>query len=193
MMGKAFVLAGIAVYLSLMPLRGAGQEVQSSKSQVQNLKADSFNGDGIRAKTWRTLEEIAVEEKAMLDLRVDPPRDPEIPYLPAERFPFVAPYTDEEMGLRSMESPHSPFWNCTLIDIAASVTNTGFMDQRVTIIPILYLPEGGFAEQLYSAKPGQEVYRWLSQSVSPPERYGNQILYVGYRNDQTFTTIANFR
>lgn len=62
------------------------------------------------------------------------------------------------------------------------------MDQRVTIIPILYLPKGGFAEQLYNTQPGKEVYRWLSQSVSPPERYGNQTLYVGYRNDQTFTT-----
>ncbi len=74
----------------------------------------------------------------MLDLRADTPRDPQIPYLPAEKFPFAAPYTAEEMGLRAMEFPHSPFWNCTLIDIAASVTNTGFMDQRVTIVPILY-------------------------------------------------------
>jgi hypothetical protein len=69
-----------------------------------------------------------------------------------------------------------------------SVTNTGFMDQRVSIVPILYVPEGGFAGQLYATNPGQEVYRWLSQSVSPPERYGNQTLYVGYRNDHTFTT-----
>jgi Protein of unknown function (DUF1329) len=188
MMGKAFVLTGIALYLSLMPLRVAGQESQSPKLQVQNLKTDSFNADGKGTKTWRTLDELSAEEKAILDLRAETPRDSQIAYLPAEKFPFSAPYTAEEMGLRSMEFPHSPFWNCTLIDIAASVTNTGFMDQRVTIIPILYLPEGGFAEQLYSFKPGQEVYRWLSQSVSPPERYGNQTLYVGYRNDQTFTT-----
>ena len=62
----------------------------------------------------------------------------------------------------------------------------------MTIIPILYLPKGGFAEQLYNTQPGKEVYRWLSQSVSPPERYGNQTLYVGYRNDQTFTTKLDF-
>ena len=144
--------------------------------------------DDNHGKTWKAVDELSAEEKTTLDLRVETPRDAQIPYLPLERFPFIPPYTAEEMGLRAMEFPHSPFWNCTLIDIAMSVTNTGFMDQRVTIIPILYLPDGGFAEYLYTRKPGQEVYRWLSQSVSPPERYGNQTLYVGYRTDLTFPT-----
>ncbi len=144
--------------------------------------------DNAKGKTWRTVAELSGEEKVVIDLRTETPRDAHISYLPAERFPFSPPYTAEEMGYRSMEYPHTPYWSCTLIDIAATVTNTGFMDQRVTIIPVLYLPQGGFVDQLYSAKPGQEVYRWLSQSVSPPERYGNQTLYVGYRNDQTFTT-----
>ncbi len=186
MTSKGFILAGMIAFVGLLPLRVPGQEVQGAKSKVQGLDFAASNES--KTKTWKTLDELSVEEKAMLDLRVDTPRDPQIPYLPAEKFPFAAPYTAEEMGLRAMEFPHTPFWNCTLIDIAASVTNTGFMDQRVTIIPVLYLPEGGFAEQLYATKPGQEVYRWLSQSVSPPERYGNQTLYVGYRNDQTFTT-----
>lgn len=146
------------------------------------------NENGIRGKTWKTVDELSNEERAVLDLRTDTPRDPQMPYLPLERFPFTPPYTAEEMGLRAMEFPHTPFWNCTLIDIAMTVTNTGFMDQRVTIIPVLYLPEGGFAAQLYATRPGQEIYRWLSQSVSPPERYGNQTLYVGYRNDHSFTT-----
>ncbi|MBI3245547.1 MAG: DUF1329 domain-containing protein [Deltaproteobacteria bacterium] len=142
---------------------------------------------GRQGKTWKTVAELSEEEKSAIDLRTDAPRDAQIPYLPAERFPFTSPYTAEEMGLRSAEYPHTPFWNSTLIDIAATVTNTGFMDQRVTIIPVFYLPPS-FADQLYSAKPGQEIYRWLSQSVSPPERYGNQTLYVGYRNDRSFTT-----
>ena len=169
MMCRGVILAGIVVCLGLLPLRVTAEEVPGSQFQVPSA-------DGMRIKTWKTVEELSAEEKARLDLRVETPRDSLIPYLPAEKFPFSAPYSAEEMGLRAMEFPHSPFWNCTLIDIAASVTNTGFMDQRVTIIPILYLSEGGFAEQLYSAKPGQEVYRWLSQSVSPPERYGNQTL-----------------
>ena len=144
--------------------------------------------DGDHQRTWRSVAELSQTEKAELDLRTDTPRDPQVPYLPAEKFPFAPPYTAEEMGLRSMEFPHSPFWNCTLIDIGVTITHTGFLDQRVSIIPILYLPEQGFLEHLYHSKPGQDLYRWLSQSVSPPERYGNQTLFIGYRTDQGFTT-----
>jgi len=172
--------------LGMLSLSAIAEDAQSPKPEVQSLAAGRENG--ARPKTWKALAELSAEEKVSLDLRDDSPRDSQFPYLPAEKFPFTAPYTAEEMGIRSMEYPHSPYWNCTLIDIASTVTNTGFMDQRVTIIPILYLPKGGFAEQLYNTQPGKEVYRWLSQSVSPPERYGNQTLYVGYRNDQTFTT-----
>ncbi|MGE0680255.1 MAG: DUF1329 domain-containing protein [Candidatus Binatia bacterium] len=168
------VWSGLVIVLCLTSLKATAQEVQGR--------------EGARSQTWKTVEELSSEEKELLDLRTETPRDQQIPYLPAERFPFSPPYTAEEMGLRAMEFPHSPNWNCTLIDIAATVTNTGFLDQRVTIIPIAYLPEGGFAEQLYGMKPGQEVYRWLSQSVAPAERYGNQTLYVGYRTDQEFRT-----
>ncbi len=138
--------------------------------------------------TWKSVDQLSAEERGLLDFRQDSPRHTTVPYLPAEPFPFAPPYTAEEMALRAMEFPHSPFWDCTLIDMAFSVTNTGFMDQRVTIIPILYFPQGGFGEHLYTVTPGQEVYRWLSQSVSPPERYGSQTLWIGYRTDRTFTT-----
>src|SRR5581483_12003156 len=177
--------ASLFLSIWLLPLPTSAQTVQGLESKVQSPEKHS---DGTKPKTWKTLAELSAEERASLDLRTGTPRDSQFPYLPAEKFPFTAPYTAEEMGIRSMEYPHSPYWNCTLIDIAATVTNTGFLDQRVTIIPILYLPQGGFMEQLYNTQPGKEVYRWLSQSVSPPERYGNQTLYVGYRNDQTFTT-----
>jgi len=172
---------GLVIAVCLTPRLATTQDIQRPRLNVQGA-------DAARSQTWKTVDEMSVEEKALLDFRTETPRDAQILYLPAERFPFAPPYTAEEMGLRSMEFPHSPYWNCTLIDIAATVTNTGFMDQRVTIIPIHYLPQGGFAEQLYGMKPGQEVYRWLSQSVAPAERYGNQTLYVGYRTDQKFTT-----
>jgi hypothetical protein len=187
---KEFVWVVIVVALGLMPLWAAAQGGKSLESRVQSL--ESAKGNGIKPKTWKTLAELSAEEKASLDLRDETPRDAQLPYLPAERFPFSPPYTAEEMGIRSMEFPHSPFWDCTLIDIGATVTNTGSMDQRASIIPTLYLPKGGFAEHLYTTKPGQELYRWLSQSVLPPERYGNQTLYVGYRNDLTFTTKFDF-
>ena len=150
--GKIFLAVGIIVNVLLL-------------SGVFTARAGENDNHG---KTWKTVDELSAEEKALLDLRAETPRDAEIPYLPLERFPFTAPYTAEEMGIRAMEFPHSPYWNCTLIDIAMSVTNTGFMDQRVTIIPILYLPEGGFAEYLYTRKPGQEVYRWFPNRCPRP-------------------------
>jgi hypothetical protein len=105
--------------------------------------------DGTPHKTWKTIAELSATEQAQLDLRTGTPRDPQVPYLPAERFPFSPPYTAEEMGLRSMKFPHTPFWNLTLIDIGVTVTHTGFLDQRVSIIPTLYLPPNGFLDHLY--------------------------------------------
>ena len=147
----------------------------------------SVGQDGTSGKNWKTLAELSSTEKAQIDLSTDTPRDSRVPYLPAERFPFSAPYTAEEMGLRSMEYPHTPYWNLTLIDIGITITNTGFLDQRVSIIPTLYLPNS-FVDQLYQIPPGQEVFRWLSQAVAPPERYGTQSLFIGYRSDQHLTT-----
>ncbi len=95
-------------------------------------------GGPIPPKTWKTVAELTDEEKSAIDLRSDTPRDASVAYLPAEPFPFQLPYTAEEMALRAMGFPHSPFWDCILIDMAFSVTNSGFMDQRVTLIPILY-------------------------------------------------------
>lgn len=66
--------------------------------------------DGRRGKTWKTVDELTDEEKAVLDLRTDTPRDPHLPYLPQERFPVTPLYTAEEMGLQAMEFLHTPFW-----------------------------------------------------------------------------------
>jgi hypothetical protein len=49
-------------------------------------------------KTWKTIDELSAEERAELDFLVETPRDPRIPYLPAEAYPFSPPYTAEELG-----------------------------------------------------------------------------------------------
>jgi len=66
--------------------------------------------DGTPHKTWKTIAELSATEQAQIDLRTGSPRDPQVPYLPAERFPFSPPYTAEEMGLRSLpgETPIVP-------------------------------------------------------------------------------------
>src|SRR5215208_1845980 len=127
MMGKKSVGIGCLFLLLLLPFGASAQETQAPKSKVQGSESKVQSLDSRRGKTWKTVAELSAEEKAGLDLRTDTPRDAQFPYLPAEKFPFTVPYTAEEMGLRSAEFPHSPYWNCTLIDIAATVTNTGFL------------------------------------------------------------------
>ncbi|HEV8713584.1 MAG TPA: hypothetical protein VGX03_12250, partial [Candidatus Binatia bacterium] len=48
--------------------------------------------DGAQGKTWKTLTELSAVEQAQIDLGTDTPRDPQVSYLPAERFPFSPPY-----------------------------------------------------------------------------------------------------
>lgn len=39
--------------------------------------------------TWKTVSELSESERADIDLRPDTLRDPQIPYLPAEKYPFL--------------------------------------------------------------------------------------------------------
>src|SRR5439155_20264270 len=66
-------------------------------------------------KTWKTLDELSPAERAGLDLRTETPRDPQIPYLPAEPYPFSPPYTEEALGYVAFELDTllprlSPLW-----------------------------------------------------------------------------------
>lgn len=139
-------------------------------------------------QTWRPVAELSQKERARIDLRIHTSRDSQLPYLPAERFPFSPPYTAEEMGLRAMEFPHSPLWNCLIIDINATVTAMGLLDQGVSLTATLYLPQSGFLSHLYHTKPGQEVFRWLSHIVVPPEPVGSHNLFIGYHTGPSFMT-----
>ena len=62
--------------------------------------------------SWQTVETLSNEELQAVDLATDTPRHAEFPYLPAEAYPFSAPYTAEEMGYRAMEFTQRPRWSC---------------------------------------------------------------------------------
>ncbi len=49
-------------------------------------------------RSWKTVDELSPEELREVDLATDTPRHAQIPYMPAEPYPFTAPYTAEEMG-----------------------------------------------------------------------------------------------
>ena len=139
-------------------------------------------------RMWKTVSELSETERADIDLRPDTPRDPQIAYLPAEKYPFSPPYTAEEMGYRAMEFPHMPRWSAAFADGFGSITSSGFLQQAKTAGGILSVHADGLASYLYAIPPGDEYFRWLFQDTAPPENYGNQILMVGYRTDQTFST-----
>ena len=110
-------------------------------------------------RTWHSVQDLSSHERKNLDLSTQSPRDLQRPNFLKEKVPFAAPYSAEEIGLRAMEFPHTPLWNCLLIDIGVTVTADGFLDQQVGMSAILSLPPRGFLGHLYDIQPGQELFR----------------------------------
>ena len=75
--------------------------------------------------TWKTVEELSPQELSEVELATDTPRSATIPYMPAEAYPFTAPYTAEEMGYRLMEFSQRPRWSCMFANLWGSITPQG--------------------------------------------------------------------
>ena len=156
---------------------------------VQPLWA-AENQNGRPEKTWKTLAELSDEERVEIDMAQDTPRDTNIPYLPAEAYPFRAPYTAEEMGFRAMEFPHMPRWNCVQVEDMGLLTPSGSLSSSQILVLSHYRKPEGLMGHL-TAQPGELVAHWLTQDLSPPENYGNQMLFILYRTDQEKRTKAD--
>jgi hypothetical protein len=146
--------------------------------------ADGENGDP--SHSWKTVSELSAEDLSQVDMRSDTPRHLEYPYLPVEAYPFLPPFTPEEMGYRSMEFTQRPRWSCALANLFGSISSEGsLLGQGRAVNLIMYpAPEGAGLELL--KKPGEEVYRQLTQQLFPPESYTSQTLVIRYRTDQQF-------
>ena len=147
-------------------------------------------------KTWKTIEELSPTDKAELDLRTETPRDAQIPYLPAEQYPFAPPYTAEEMAYREMEFPHVSRWSHLIADSFGTLTSGGYLNQGVTIGVNFYMgennaTEGGVLAQLRTA-PGKDYERMVFYYTSPPESLGEQNLWILYRTDLKATTQLDY-
>jgi hypothetical protein len=156
-----------------------------SQGESQALSPQVRNHDG--ARTWKTVNELPAEERSRIDFSPETTRHPEFPYLPAEPYPFQPPFTAEEMGYRMMEFTQRPRWSCALANLFGSITNRGFLlNQGQAVNLIAYPSPIGVAEEL-SRKPGEEIYRQLTQHIHPPEAHGSQNMMISYRTDKTFT------
>ncbi len=165
----------------------------SSFVTTKDLYAAEIGSGG---KTWKTIEELATTEKADIDLRTDTPRDAQLPYIPAEHYPFAPPYTAEEMAYRAMEFPHVPRWSHAMADSFGSLTSGGYLNQGVTIGLNFYMvennaTEGGVPAQIRTA-PGKDYFRMVFYYTSPPESLGAQDLWILYRTDRTATTQLDY-
>jgi hypothetical protein len=76
---KGFTLIGIVFVVCLTPLPAGAQGVTNSQGQVEK-------GNKGQLKTWKTIDELSAEEKAVLDLRTETPRDSQVPYLVVTNF-----------------------------------------------------------------------------------------------------------
>jgi hypothetical protein len=142
--------------------------------------------NGAAPRTWKTVSELTPQELRQVDLRTETPRHPEYSYLPAEPYPFTPPYTAEEMGYRMMEFTQRPRWSCAYANLFGSISGEGaLLGQGRAVNLVAYpAPEGAAGE--LARKPGEEVYRQLTQHLYPPESYSSQTLVIRYRTDKQF-------
>lgn len=142
--------------------------------------------------TWRTLEEMSGEDRALFDASTSTPRDASIPYVPAEPYPFEAPYTAEEMGYRSAEFVHISRWSHALIDIFGVVTSSGFINQGASVSFVVANGRNGLEGYIRDTPPGEVYGKWAIYDTFPPESEGVQQLWTPFRTDKEFRTKMDF-
>ncbi|MGE3774006.1 MAG: DUF1329 domain-containing protein, partial [Gammaproteobacteria bacterium] len=143
-------------------------------------------------RTWRTVAELSDADRALFDPATTTPRDSALPYLPAEPWPFQAPYTAEEMGYRSTEFVHISRWQHSLIDVFGVITSSGYINQGAGVSYVMQTTPPGFDAYVRQVKAGDVYSRWLIYSMFPPETEAEQQLWVPYRTDAENRTKMDF-
>ncbi len=138
------------------------------------------------SRTWKMVEELAPEELKEVDLRTDTPRHPQLSYMPAEPYPFTAPYTAEEIGYRLMEFTQRPRWSCMFANMWGSISAQGVLMNPGRSVTFMDYPEPQGVAAEFVKKPGEEMYRYLNQNTSPPDAEGSQRMTIRYRTDHQF-------
>lgn len=143
-------------------------------------------------RTWRTVSELTPAERELYDPRTETPRDDQMPYLPAEPYPFEAPYTAEEMGYRSREFVHVSRWPHYMVDVFGVITPSGYTNQTAQVGYVMQESEPGLEGYIHGVAPGDTYARWLLFNIFPPETEGSQELWLPNRTDKEFRTKMDF-
>ncbi|MBV1931280.1 MAG: outer membrane lipoprotein-sorting protein [Porticoccaceae bacterium] len=140
------------------------------------------------AKSWRSVGELLPHELARLDLRGPGPRDSKIPYIPAEPYPFAAPFTVEEMTYRAMEFTQHARWSSVIVDVYGSMTGAGYMDQGVTITYKQWVAPAPGVQGQIETPPGESYVKMIHHFTYPPRIAGQQHMWHVKRSDQDLKT-----
>jgi len=155
------------------------------------LLAFSAHADEREAQ-WRTVADLTADEQALIDPRSDTPRDGEYPYVPAEPYPFSAPYTAEEMAYRMSEFVHIVRWPMAMVDVYGVITSSGYINQGVSISLTAPVAGDGMEGYIRGVKPGQVYSQWLTYDLFPPESEGGQQLWLPNRTDLEHRTKMDY-
>ncbi len=142
-------------------------------------------------RTWRTPDEMGALERARVDWEGDGPRDAETSYMPAETYPFEAPYSAEQIGYRLMNFSHIAHWDHVLADVFGVVTKEGHLTEGITLGMIQQKAEPG-ASGAISGAPGDEYQRWSYFYTYPPKDEGQQQVWVLKRTGPESPTKLDF-
>ena len=148
--------------------------------------------DDPREQLWKTVEQMSEEDRARFDPATSTPRDTTLPYIPAEAYPFQAPYTAEEMGYRSSEFVHTPRWQSGMVDAFGVVTSSGYINQGMTVIYTRLAGRPGLEGYIHDLKPGEPYQHWISYDIFPPESEAAQQLWIPYRTDKEHKTKLDY-
>ncbi len=142
--------------------------------------------------TWRTVEDMSAEDQALFDPATSTPRDASLPYIPAEPYPFEAPYTAEEMGFRSAEFIHVSRWPHVMLDVFGVVTPSGYISQGEWVNYAALNARPGLEGYMRDVTGGDTYSRWMTWASFPPEQEGEQQYWAPFRTDKEFRTKMDF-
>jgi hypothetical protein len=140
----------------------------------------------VPVRTWKTVKELSSQELWEVDLSTTTARHAQVPYLPAELYPFTPPYTAEEMGYRGMEFPQRPRWSCIFANVWGSISPEGVLLNPGKSVTFMNYPDSTGVGAEFARKPGEELYRSLNQNTFPPDAEGSQRMMIRYRTDREF-------
>jgi hypothetical protein len=142
--------------------------------------------------TWRSVENLNAADRALFDPAISTPRDSIIPYIPAEPYPFEAPFTAEEMGYRQSEFAHTSRWDHLIVDTFGVVTSSGYINQGSSVLYAAVGGRPGLMGYIADTKPGEVYGKWSLYDVFPPESEGTQQLWFPIRTDMESRTKMDF-